>query len=95
MPRHRVTKVGFGWRDLELPLIVWGLYVAAGNGSVGVTGNPADVTNRSESALKLTPSGSTLTVSSFFTPTNYLELEATDLDFGVTGLLLIPEPTGQ
>lgn len=66
------------------------LYVAVGNGSVGITGNPADVTNRSESALKLTPSGSTLTVSSFFTPSNYLELEAADLDFGVTGLLLIP-----
>jgi hypothetical protein len=66
------------------------LYLAVGNGSVGVAGNPADVTNRSESALKLTPNGSTLTVSSFFTPTNYLELEATDLDFGVTGLLLIP-----
>ncbi len=66
------------------------LYVAVGNGSVGTNGNPADVINRSESALKLTPSGSTLTVSSFFTPTNFLDLEAADLDFGVTGLLLIP-----
>jgi len=66
------------------------LYVAVGNGAVGVAGNPANISNRSESALKLTPSGSTLTVSSFFTPTNYLELEANDLDFGVTGLLLIP-----
>jgi hypothetical protein len=66
------------------------LYVAVGNGSVGTSGNPADLSNRSESALKLTPSGSTLAVSSFFTPTNYLELEASDMDFGVTGLLLIP-----
>jgi hypothetical protein len=69
------------------------LYVAVGNGSVGLSGNPADVTNRSESALKLTPSGSTLTLSSFFTPTNFPALEAADLDFGVTGLLLIPGTT--
>jgi hypothetical protein len=69
---------------------VGNLYVAVGNGSVGLNNNPADVTNRSESALKLTPSGSTLTVSSFFTPNNFLELESADMDFGVTGLLLIP-----
>ncbi|MFM9836847.1 MAG: T9SS type A sorting domain-containing protein [Cyclobacteriaceae bacterium] len=69
------------------------LYVAVGNGSVGLGGNPSDVTNRSESALKLTPSGSTLTLSSFFTPTNFPALEAADLDFGVTGLLLIPGTT--
>jgi Secretion system C-terminal sorting domain len=66
------------------------LYVAVGNGSVGLSGNASDPTNRSESALKLTPSGSTLTLSSFFTPANYLALEAIDNDFGVTGLLLIP-----
>jgi hypothetical protein len=70
---------------------VGNLYVAVGNGAVGTSGNPGDITNRAESALKLTPSGSTLTVSSFFTPTNYLDLEATDGDFGVTGLLLIPK----
>lgn len=63
------------------------IYVAAGNGSVGKNGNPADVTNRSESALKLT---SSLTLSSFFTPKNYEVLEGADLDFGVTQLLLIP-----
>ncbi len=63
------------------------IYLAAGNGSVGKNGNPADVTNRSESALKLTPS---LTLSSFFTPKNYETLEGADLDFGVTQMLLIP-----
>ncbi len=66
------------------------IYVAVGNGSVGTTANPADLSNRSESALKLTPSGSTLTVSSFFTPKDWPDLEDADLDFGVTGLLLIP-----
>ena len=66
------------------------IYVGVGNGSVGSGGNPANVTNRSESALKLTPSGSTLTVGSFFTPSNFQTLENYDLDFGVTQVLLIP-----
>jgi hypothetical protein len=67
------------------------IYVGVGNGSVGTAGgNVADVTNRSESALKLTPAGSTLTVNSFFTPSNYPTLEQNDLDFGVTQMLLIP-----
>lgn len=66
------------------------IYAAVGNGSVGKNGNPNDITNRSESALKLTPNGSTLQVSSFFTPNNYQTLEAGDKDFGVTGMMLIP-----
>ena len=64
--------------------------LAVGNGSVGIAGNPSDLVNRSESALKLTPAGSTLAVSSFFTPQNYPALEAADKDFGVAGMLLIP-----
>src|SRR5213076_1610866 len=47
------------------------LYVVAGNGSVGDGGDPTNLTNRGESALKLTKSGSTLQVSSFFTPQNF------------------------
>lgn len=66
------------------------IYAAVGNGSVGTTGNPADPIHRSESALKLTPSGNTLSVADFFTPFNFPALEAADLDFGVTGVLLIP-----
>lgn len=82
------------------------LYITTGNGTVGrgnlyvPTGNgtgennpnpdPNDLTNRAESALKLTPSGSTLTVSSFFTPNNYLNLNINDGDYGVMGTLLIP-----
>ena len=66
------------------------IYVSVGNGSVGRNGNPSDVINRSESALKLTPNATTLNVASFFTPKNYLELEAADLDFGVTQIMLIP-----
>ena len=82
------------------------LYVVSGNGTVGTSvpytevgngtaeavasSNPADLTNRGESALKLTPSGSTLQVASYFTPTNYLDLNVNDLDYGVMGTLLIP-----
>ena len=82
------------------------LFVVTGNGTVGqgnlFTGtgngtsentpnpNPADPSNRSESALKLTPSGTTLQMNSFFTPTNYLNLNINDLDYGVMGTMLIP-----
>ena len=82
------------------------LYVVSGNGTVGkpttynpiangtaetiTSTNPYDLTNRAESALKLTPNGSTLQVSSYFTPLNYLDLNVNDLDFGVMGTLLIP-----
>jgi hypothetical protein len=82
------------------------LYVVSGNGTVGSaapyseTGNgtaegvsspnPTDLTNRGESAMKLTPAGGTLQVSSFFTPSNYLDLNINDLDYGVMGTFLIP-----
>jgi outer membrane protein assembly factor BamB len=82
------------------------LYVVTGNGTVGqgnlYTGtgngtsennpnpNPADPTNRGESALKLTPSGSSLQIGSYFTPTNYLNLNINDQDYGVMGTMLIP-----
>lgn len=66
------------------------IYLATGNGSVGITNDPSNVINRSESALKLVPSGDSLIVSSFFTPKNYQNLELYDRDFGVAGMLLIP-----
>jgi len=82
------------------------LYLTTGNGTVGQGNlfsgsdngtnennpnpNPQDLTNRSESALKLSPAGSTLQVSSYFTPTNYLNLNINDLDYGVMGTFLIP-----
>ncbi len=66
------------------------LYFVIGNGTVGVGTDAANVLNRGESAMKLTPSGSTLTVSSFFTPYNYQVLEADDLDYGTLGAFLIP-----
>jgi len=66
------------------------IYLATGNGSVGYNGNPADTVNRGESLLKLKISGSTLKVVDYFTPDDYQYLEDNDLDYGVDGVLLIP-----
>ena len=66
------------------------IYVAVGNGTPGVGTDIANLRNRGESALKLTPAGTTLTVSSFFSPRDVERLVASDLDLGVTGMLLIP-----
>jgi len=66
------------------------IFLAVGKGSVGANGDPADPRNRSESALKLFPSGSGFAIQSYFTPKNYETLEGADLDFGVTQLMLIP-----
>ncbi|HKE91518.1 MAG TPA: hypothetical protein VKB45_14385 [Gemmatimonadales bacterium] len=66
------------------------LYEVVGNGSVGDSLDPTSLTNRSESALKLTPSGATLQVASWFTPADYQFLNNNDLDYGSAGALLIP-----
>ena len=67
-------------------------YTASRNGTQdnGPNPDPTNLTNRSESALKLTPSGNTLQVSSYFTPMNYYNLNMNDLDYGVMGTFLIP-----
>ncbi|MBS1932660.1 MAG: PQQ-binding-like beta-propeller repeat protein [Bacteroidetes bacterium] len=66
------------------------IYVVTGNGTVGVGSDQTNPRNRGESAMKLTVSGSTLTVSTYFTPYNYSYLEANDLDYGSMGAFLIP-----
>jgi hypothetical protein len=66
------------------------LYVMAGNGTVGDSADPTSPTNRAESALKLTPVGSTLRVASYFTPYDYQYLNDNDLDYGSMGGFLIP-----
>jgi len=63
------------------------IYLAAGNGDVDTINNPI---NLGQSAIKLTPNGNALTVSSYFTPQNYEYTNANDLDFGAPGMLLIP-----
>lgn len=69
------------------------LYISTGNGTVGTTVNRADSINRGESFLKLTPSGVSLTVASWFTPFNWQNLESGDVDLGSGGMLLIPGTT--
>jgi len=66
------------------------LYVVTGNGTVGSGGDPTSARNRGESALKLTPSGATLSVASYFTPNSYQYANDNDLDYGSTGAFLIP-----
>ncbi len=85
------------------------LYVTTGNGTVGkpspysedangtaentASPDPTDLSGRSESAIKLTPSGNTLQVTSYFTPFNYVNLNRNDIDYGVMGTFLIPNST--
>lgn len=66
------------------------LYEVVGNGSVGDSADPTSLTNRGESALKLTPTGSTLQVASWFTPYDFQFLNDNDQDYGSAGALLIP-----
>ena len=66
------------------------LYGVVGNGTVGDSGSVSNVTNRGESALKLSPSGATMQVASWFTPYNYQELNDYDNDYGGMGAFLIP-----
>src|SRR5437667_1079029 len=66
------------------------LYVVTGNGTVGDSTDPTSPTNRGESALKLTPAGSTLHVASYFTPQDFQYLNDNDLDYGTMGGFLIP-----
>lgn len=63
------------------------LYLATGNGTVG---DGATNVDRGESFLKLTPNGTNLTVSSWFTPFNWSALNLNDSDLGSAGVLLIP-----
>lgn len=59
------------------------IFLSGGNGSV-------DATDYGESFLKLTPSGTTMDVASYFTPYNWSALDDADLDLGTAGILLIP-----
>src|SRR5436190_22766569 len=65
------------------------IFLAVGNGTVGITGDPSDLTNRGESVLKLDTAANTLVVKDFFTPKNYMNLESNDLDVGPIHVLLI------
>jgi len=65
------------------------LYACTGNGQVGDLGIDS-LTNRGESIVKITRADSTLVVSSFFTPYNWLYLNDVDADLGTCAVMLIP-----
>ncbi len=69
---------------------VGNIYFATGNGSVGIVNNPSDLTNRSESVIRLDPTDMQHPVKDFFTPNNFPDLEAADLDLGTSGAMIIP-----
>jgi PKD repeat protein len=88
------TPNGFNggiWMSGQAPAVdaSGNLYISTGNGAVDTSGT----VNRGESFLKLSRSGSTLTVASWFTPFNWPALEAGDVDLGSGGMLLIPGTT--
>jgi len=91
---YNVTPNGYAggmWESgMAMAADAGNLYVVAGNGTVGDSGDPTNLTNRGESALKLTPSGSTLQVASYFTPQDYQFLNDNDVDYGTMGGFLIP-----
>lgn len=66
------------------------LYLCTGNGAVGDSGIDADLSNRGQSILKLTRADSTLQVTSFFTPYNWIFLNDFDLDMGTCAVMLVP-----
>ena len=80
------------WMSAEAPAVdgEGNLFIAIGNGSVGSTTNPRDVVNRGESLIKLRRHGKSLEVKSWFTPCNWRALNTGDLDFGSSGVLLVP-----
>jgi hypothetical protein len=65
------------------------LYAVTGNGTVDTTTN----NDYGEAFLKLTPTNGTMKVASWFVPYNWAALNASDVDLGCGGLLLIPGTT--
>lgn len=66
------------------------IYLTIGNGSADTSNNTDISYDRGHSLVKLTPSGDSLKLSSFFTPYDFLFLNNGDHDFGVSQALLIP-----
>jgi hypothetical protein len=72
-----------------------GLVADASNHLYLITSNSTRTTETAsadygESFLKLTPSGTSLTVADYFKPFDYDHLNAQDIDLGATGAFLIP-----
>jgi hypothetical protein len=63
------------------------IYLMVGNGTFDVNAGGVDY---GEGLVKLSPSGNALNVADYFVPSNYQTLNASDLDLGSGGPLLIP-----
>jgi hypothetical protein len=62
------------------------IYLATGNGTADTSGT----VNRGQSFLKMSLTGTNLTIVSWFTPYNFTNLNNKDLDIGSGGVILIP-----
>jgi hypothetical protein len=67
------------------------IYVVTGNGTFDATGTPS---NFGDSFVKLSPSQSGLSVADYFAPANQAFLDASDIDLGSGGALVLPDSVG-
>jgi hypothetical protein len=69
------------------------VYLATANGTFDASNATAPNDDYGDSMVRLAPSGG-LTVSDYFTPSNQSFLENADLDFGTSGVVLLPDALG-
>ncbi len=67
------------------------IYAVTGNGTFDANTGGADF---GDTFVKLTPSGSKLTVTDWFTPFNQASLDASDADLGSGGAMVLPDEVG-
>ncbi len=69
------------------------IYLATANGPFDANSPMAPNDDYGDSMIKLTTSGG-LAISDYFTPSNQAVLESQDLDFGTSGVVLLPDALG-
>jgi hypothetical protein len=69
------------------------VYLATANGTFDANSATAPNDDYGDSMVKLASTGG-LTVSDYFTPSNQAALENADLDFGTSGVVLLPDALG-
>ncbi len=69
------------------------VYLATANGTFDASSATAPNDDYGDSMLRLAPGGG-LHVSDYFTPSNQASLEGADLDFGTSGVVLLPDALG-
>lgn len=81
------------WQTGDAPAVDSGnnLYVMTGNGTFDADTGGVDF---GDSFLKISKSGSSLTLSDYFTPFNQANLDSSDQDVGSGGPLVLPDQSG-